>query len=122
MENRELDAQVAEKVMGWRKDGAMWVTAEGRTPDGWDYASREVLPNFTESISWAWQVVEKMWPRMPKTSWGIYRFQLNRRDSGEWVCEFAPDAEGDWRSHAVGKADTAPKAICLAALAAVEGK
>jgi hypothetical protein len=143
---RELDALVAEKVMGWT--GRMEVARRGRRdewlvvftgrPDGGigDYAcfydrdggkiycckphNIHHAGRYSTGIAAAWEVVEKVWATLPKTGYGTFRALLHRRDpDGRWICEFAPDAHGDWSTHATAEADTAPLAICLAALRAV---
>jgi hypothetical protein len=116
---RETDKAVAE-ALGW---SLIPVTEDDDGEKAWD-TGRILLPvyafNPSTLISDAWLVLEKVWTRLPKTGCGTYRFQLNRRDSDGWyVCEFAPDAQGDWRTHATGEAPTAPLAICRAALRAL---
>jgi hypothetical protein len=109
--NRQLDALVAEHVMGWKKsnhlgsviyEGKVW--AYDMSPDdaSESYVNEEHLPRFSTSIADAWLVVEKMAER-----------------SSDWsVCEGITAAflTDEW--HDV-TADTAPEAICLAALKAV---
>lgn len=121
----ELDALVAEKVMGWSMTTLQRLLEQAGLVD-------RFCPS--TSIADAMEAAEKVWKRVPKTGHGTYRFQLSRRDGeslsggffgkgdgdqGKWVCEFAMDAQGDWRTHSVGSAPTAPMAICLAALRAV---
>lgn len=152
----DLDALVAEKVMGWTPceddlHNLKWdthiplrtrhgIVGEELWRDEWGDPPTIKLPRSgpkpwapTTSIADAWEVVEKVWEGLPKTGGGTFRFSLHRRDgdglsarlglceppNGDWVCEFAPDADGDWRTHAAGNSDTAPHAICLAALKAV---
>jgi hypothetical protein len=121
---RELDALVAEKVMGLTQcAGGMHGDS---FPNSYCYAhpdtpemGSEVYPYSTDIVA-AWEVVEKMWAEhIPRTRYGVYRLQLNRLDTGRYVCEFACDPEGDFSTHSRGEADTAPLAICLAALKAV---
>ena len=134
---RELDVLVAEKVFGEAKPsgnpintgsisgiwncfeswgGQAWTAEFSRETHDWCFVPRP----FSIDIAAAWEVVEKVWERIPKTPYGVYRFLLNRYDyNGSYVCEFALDEQGDWRTHSVGKADTAPLAICRAALKAV---
>jgi hypothetical protein len=101
----ELDALVAEKVLGWNP------LCTG-------------VPDFSTDIADAWQVVEWVWPLVDVGSGGgTYRFQLQRSDAPgrPWVCELSTDPQGDFRTHKIGRGETAPHAICLAALRAVEG-
>lgn len=115
MTDRELDAAVAVEVMKWphRPPGfggprpphvAEFVdgTTMVRTPNCNDWRP-------SADIAAAWEVVEKM-----RTEG--YGFILT--DCPAYVCAFDLDSSVEWRS----KADTAPRAICLAALAAVRGR
>ncbi len=92
---RELDALVAEKVMGWNCDIG---SSSFDMPTG-------KLPNFSTSISDAWLVVDAM----------RCDFMLRQMMGHGWECIFKlPDLK-------IGQADadTAPEAICRAALEAV---
>ena len=117
---RELDALIAEKVMGLAgvRDGKSWLYG-----DNWTYHKKGVLclvPHYSTQIADAWQVAEKMWPLVQGGGYGTYRVLLNRRDGdNKYVCEFAIDPDGGWSTHARAEAPTAPLAICLAALKAV---
>jgi hypothetical protein len=86
----ELDALVAEKVMGWCTD-----TDRGG-----------FLLDFSTSIADAWVVVEKLA--------STYLFCLENSGSF-WVADFGRSAD----RRAQCTAETAPHAICLAALKAV---
>lgn len=124
---RELDALVAEKVMGlkinWdettpcplcgdvgRFCGArMWCSH-----DGWYYSQYK---NYSTDIAAAWEVVEKLpFSGRPYIHLGLCDTYT---DSPRWFVEV--DLDGPFKRVLV-KADTAPHAICLAALKAVEGK
>ncbi len=123
---RELDALVSEKVMGWvwiafeiahttdvvRRPypGDSWDVQHGRRADftepiayGWD----SNLPHYSTDIAAAWRVVDRRK--------GEYTFILsyNQHEHTWWVC-FDPV------NHYEARADTAPLAICRAALKAVE--
>src|SRR3990167_1498198 len=110
---REMDALIAEKVMGWEKAVNSW----GNGADiGWNLPSllphdperrtwsRDPLPYSTD-ISAAWQVVEK-------TRVGV------RPYGAGWIAE-SEDAGRMYGNSYQAIADTAPYAICLAALKAV---
>jgi hypothetical protein len=109
---RDLDAEVAEKVMGWtleiqddRNDAysQTWRTGPNILTDS--LFVYEFEPSI--DIAAAWQVVEYMQGRELtdfSVSWDV------RNDSWCWVARFA-------RTEATGP--TAPLAICRAALAAV---
>ena len=118
----ELDALVAEKVMGWMpvvgpdmyeivglgQYEQRWIAPADQTTTGVD---EEVpyTPNFSTHIAHAWGVVEKVWGNMA--------MRWDRPDGKVWVSGIPA---GFWHkevSEAVG--ETAPHAICLAALKAV---
>jgi ABA sandwich protein len=130
---RELDALVAEKVLGWTDVGMKkmytivggditanelaWAEVDGEESRGiapgspqYEWGRGEFpVPRFSTDIAAAWQVVQ----------------ELRKRDIcvdievRENVSVWAPPPDGpmsiDWTS----VADTAPHAICLAALRAV---
>jgi len=125
MTNEELDARVAEKVMGWTwgkspdplVNGNAW--SEPRPDDPmrrWQVASGGWSPS--TDISAAWQVVEKM-------RQGGFAHDLHTPNStiGEHKSSFwrwAPSG-GRWQEkRAMDK--SAPRAISLAALSAIEAK
>jgi len=103
---RELDALVAEKVMGWikRPKGAgtahLWISSDKQA------FHESELPAYSTDIAAAWQVVEKLTRRDDKLF-----FTLETPISGSaWECWFS----GEW-----AEGETASHAICLAALKAV---
>lgn len=141
---RELDALIAEKVMGWQAhhrqdkcDGVYIIRCGSCGGDGHancygggqgsiqslcedvpcgDEAS---LPPYTEEIAAAWQVAEKLRKR-------AFLFALWNKGHGFVAC-FSSDDPVYWlegiesgpASVDTVQADTAPLAICLAALKAV---
>lgn len=99
MTDRELDAMVAEKVMGWTLHGV--APSGGRVliaPSG-----AMGIPNYSTDISAAWQVVEKMRSKR-------IHFEMGSTIPGDWTAYFNNDRATD---------KSAPRAICLAALKAV---
>lgn len=124
---RERDALVAERVMGWVKDGGrrgFWFDpadpklfyASGYTHDGSDYDFPDFCP--TTDIAAAWEVVEKL------VELGMYPDLISTGDPVAWRCvvdKYIEDVDTDealeWPRSAV--AATAPEAICIAALRAV---
>lgn len=106
---RELDALVAEKVMGalnlritvadWEED---MVLGNG---DIW----RTRVPDYSTSISAAWQVVEKL------DFCVVSRGGTVAKEMGGWEVDCEMNGQ-----HRRAFAATAPHAICLAALKAVE--
>jgi hypothetical protein len=130
---RELDALIAEKVMGWssQADGLYWdagnhrtrlvlgsIIAKKRDEMGLENAHGFVFAPST-NIADAWEVVEKLgrWRGfdfmlvMPNPE---QTFHLHTYEAG-W---YEATNDGPER-RVVSDADTAPLAICLAALKAV---
>ena len=118
-----LDALIAEKVMGESKPtgnvpegvlaGAITSSSEGGNWVGTTtgYASGDepvwIPRSYSSDIEAAWKVVEKMRANVSME----VEFQICAYEDGTWSAEFGMEVEG--------YADTAPHAICLAALAAV---
>jgi len=120
----ELDALVAEKVMGWSvsEDGTVWRDESLKYPD------RLPLLEWHPStqIGDAWQVVEKV----KETTGGALMIISRAKDA---LVAWAPfDAQWEETSRnpmtmrvllsSYVEAPTVPHAICLAALKAVEQK
>ena len=130
---RELDALIAEKVMGWssQADGLYWdagnhrtrlvlgsIIAKKRKEMGLENAQDFVFAPST-NIADAWMVVEKL------GRWRGFDFMLVMPDPEQTFHLHTYEAgwyeatnDGPER-RVVGDADTAPLAICLAALKAV---
>lgn len=110
--DRALDAEVAERVMGWRWDGEMW-----HTPRIQGVAGHGIkLPPFSSDIALAFQVVEKMRSRGCSVDIAICGHECNGK---EYSVEFSDDNDGrQWRADEA----TMPLAICRAALAAGDGE
>jgi hypothetical protein len=100
-----LDALVAEKVMGWRWEDCFRAYTGVLTVRHEEYGGP---PFYSTDIAAAWDVVEKMRER---------RADFYIRFVSTWTVEFDSVA-GDYNGYTDG--DTAPLAICLAALKAVE--
>ena len=114
--SRELDALVAEKVMGWHalRDGHC-AECEAMIKEGTLMMSDPqglvgVVPDYSTSIAAAWEVVEKLCPPNPAEC--VYEFSLERCLDGCHVAKFGPHESG----HIDG---SAPLAICRAALKTV---
>jgi hypothetical protein len=126
---RELDAEVAERVMGFRRVVAMlWSHTEEAgadvpilvppwEPGEWNFVNRRIdelhfVPHYNTKIADAWQVIERM-------EYRGYQWQMECWDDGRYACRFyrvqpASDAEG-WKA---GR--DVPRVICRAALAAID--
>lgn len=113
---RELDALVAEKVMGLEitkiANGHMWFR------DG--VTLRSPIPHYSTDIAAAWLVVEKM----SSDGW-IHEITEHINDSQIKCAMFANRSghyesyERSWDDEQWAVSGTAPHAICLAALKAV---
>jgi len=108
---RELDARVAEKVMGWTyghpcpegMDCLHWVDEKGEVRD-------HKPPQYSTDISAAWEVLEKFfWVQVTANPPHIWKATV-----------ITSPAKGSVA--ATAKGFTAPEAICKAALLAVMGK
>lgn len=106
---RELDAEVAEKVMGWYQ--RVLASPHPRSQKNWYRpGSRHpvVLPGFSTDIAAAWLVVNHLYHS------GLWDITIRISPvSRRWVCSLdAPN-----RTVSIGSSDnTAPLAICHAAL------
>ena len=109
----ELDALVAEKVMGWQLTSAYQLGPAWARDIPWGelvlknavaYYAHEWGPS--TDIAPAWKVVEKMHKE--------YGIDVNGLASGGFVCTIY-GVDGHWRTYD----ETAPLAICRAALLAV---
>ncbi len=129
---REMDALVAEQVMGWEWDdfdgdrcligpdvkinGLTWIPIYWPNRDQ-QYAGEASLPEYSKKIAHAWEVVEKMNEHFKDEAKPAGMLWLN-------FCEIARVSGGRfWRAkfgvhpnQYIGVADTAPLAICRAAL------
>jgi len=109
---REMDALVAEKVMGWERGDWLKKWPDGSKQEYFDVwiipelAPLHNTPLFSTSIAAAWQVVEKL-VRSPDTLRLI-------------ISELGVTAVFTHNKQAIGEGDTAPEAICLAALKAID--
>jgi hypothetical protein len=123
---------VAEKVMGalwWRSSATgrralflemppEWFKerADGTEPLVGDFATYGGFPNYSTDIASAWHVVE--WVPGRSEYFELTRaFGLDGLGNWKWQARFNV---ADERGHVYALADTAPHAICLAALAIYE--
>ena len=123
LSDRELDALVAEKVMGWKMYKGAWF------PEGFDFEVEKHkynadwlsngihIPHYSADIAAAWQVVEKM--KADFSDGSVEGFSLwfssNPVQMPHWKCMFENSED-----HVKAEAPTAPRAICLAALRACD--
>lgn len=111
---RELDALVAEKVMGLKPRNEF----EGNTVVPPHYTvylrgNTVYMPRYSTDIAAAWEVVEKMKEMgcvdIQALHGAHYQVQIDRYDGKSWETAFVESTQGD----------TAPHAISLVALKAV---
>jgi hypothetical protein len=111
---RALDALVAQEVMGWdvRSDGrGEYRVARKRNKSGNARGIQlEQLPHYSSNMIGAWLVVEKVSALVSLEV--IFALYLHER--GEW--------EADFGMERVGLGETAPLAICRAALLAIASR
>lgn len=100
---RELDALISEKIFG------MKVTVPS------DNGFLPMPPHYSTNIRAAWEVFEKV-ARMVDDPWAGFVFDGKK---GVWRCHFDRQTPGGVSERGTAISDTAPHAICLAALKAV---
>jgi len=109
---RELDEFVAIHIFDWSDFWTNGILLYGHSPGeramGID-AERSPVPHYSTDIAAAWLVVEKL------AAQGL-RLSLDAFGGDPWWVEFADE---QWARGAQATANTAPHAICLAALKAV---
>lgn len=102
---RELDALVAEKVMGWKIVSNRYECSDEQCNCRTGYLNdMHFLPNYSSDIAAAWEVAEKM----DDTFTDLHRYKKD-----EWFCQMRKVCM---------RGDSAPHAICLAALKVIEGR
>mgnify|MGYP001398960151 CR=1 FL=1 len=112
IDNRELDARIAEHVMGWT-DVRLYCANSG-DPEALGTAPgknwREVVPDYSTDISAAWLVVQKL---------GARGFMMHKSVVGNyWRARFDIPVLAMEEPYVL--AETAPLAICRAALLLVK--
>lgn len=112
--SRELDALVAEKVMGWTPRGPHPIFASRVFATG---HSDTFAPYFSSDVLAAWQVVQKM----RELGWWMRLQSPFESDDSTWNAGFTAHSCTGWngRPDHSGQGDTAPLAICLASLKAL---
>jgi hypothetical protein len=113
---RELDALVAEKVLGLSV--SKMATSEysygffynpARAENTW-----QRLPHYSTNLTAAWQVVEKM----AEKGWRVCFSDNGNTHAERWDCRFFREPGTSSKDRVIAICDTAPLAICLAALRA----
>ena len=120
---RELDALVAERVMGWKiAEHYPYGGSHGGIPNA-NGTLRGVyirsVPFYSTDIAAAWGVVEHIFSEgLGGVAVDRYNVEMIHPDYGVWVCCIV--MRKDLQPSISINGDTAPHAICLAALKAVE--
>ena len=121
MTAQELDAAVAERVMGQLRPQAGPTVELAIAPNGgwWAWDGKWQPQPYSQDISWAWRVVEKMrelgWGFWLENMWNL----LDPPKPGKtWMACFARDIRS--KTAHFGQSDNPAEAICCAALKAKE--
>ena len=111
----DIDKQIAEKVMGGEWESLDAMTNNNSYKTGEHEFARRINFNPSTNIADAWLVVEKM------RELG-YSINIEAQQKGKWRCNIILIGN-EWTTRIeTADEDTAPMAICLAALSALEVK
>ena len=123
---RELDALIAEKVMGWNLFAGE--PGYGRRPNKFMSLILDPIPHYSTNIEAAWLVVEKIHAGLNPARMGTYNY-LTLVCTGTysgWAASFDFNLGDEWWEADVivscpfaARGHTAELAICLAALKAM---
>jgi hypothetical protein len=111
-DSRQLDAEVAEVVMGWTSVEMFCNALHGYKPTG----AYGRVSYYSSDIAAAWAVVEKM----VADGWEAEFYGLQEMAPDTWYCSLGTHGHGDLYGSYEGRAETAPQAICKAAVAAAK--
>lgn len=130
LSGRNLDAAVAERIMGWANVesgcytpiGQEWCGDDPEGTGGFNRTGRKIIPRYSERIADAMEVVEKMW----QADWQVemvngHKLNTLITDNVQiWYVRFINNENDmdNWSAEAA----TLPEAICRTALAALENK
>lgn len=111
MTDQKINIAIAEKVMSWRvhRSKAKELLCDGMTPNG-DIFVNAKLPDFATNIADAWIIAENMELTVTPGHHGWRAAYCNWSQVGETT------AVGMTNHQRWTVAETAPRAICLAAL------
>ena len=109
---RELDALVAEKILGGRYE-FLELVGDYCRPDPEDPIAYDCCPRYSIDISAAWQVVEKLLTMTPQQDLHIEHWYHEGDESSGWQVSSCYEL-GEWKDWV--QAEILPLAICLAAL------
>lgn len=131
---REMDALVAERVMGWKRvdvpaamramaakdavavehpEGGTTILEHGGSCEGMPFSCERRLPRYSTDIEAAWSAIDKLTERFGDS----VNFDMER-EGGRWHAAFVCHGFGV-RGSTWMRGDSGPHAICRAALKAV---
>ena len=127
---RELDREVAERLMGWtvreEEEQGLYTVRDGRgyavdapilavrESDAW----AELCPHYSTDIAAAWSVLRECYRRWP---FSIHVHIMPSLTNGHWVaCDIFRSPTGKQARGEVTSIDQVPEAICRAALMALD--
>lgn len=118
---RDLDCLIAEKVMGWNVCDTADNDKAGIAPGQTTSAVR--IPPYSTVLWSAWEVAEKV--GLFKNSRHLFMDAVGVTEGATWTrtgwCwKVAQVLGGDWSPDVIACEDTAPLAICVAALRVME--
>lgn len=120
---RERDAIVAERVMGWTPNyPGGWLHPPKSIANRKAYIDKEgcsVIQPYSTDIAAAWEVVNKITLLRVGPLWLSGPRLYPDRDGEEWRACFSCEVFGGEDFRNLSRADSAPLAICTAALKAV---
>lgn len=116
LKKRDLDCQVAEKVMGWKIKGKDSDWRWWGIPPGWTGPESVQIPHYSTTIAASWEVVQKILSieKEKKTYLPVFLVQV-ASDGCSAVLQVGMGCQ-----KVIENASTVPLAICRAALKAVE--
>lgn len=122
---RELDVRIAIRIFGWIEH-PFELNSEQRVvvpPDWTDFSARtwwgreihRLVPCYSTSMQQAWLVVEKLSQELG------FDIDVSSKQGWEYGCRIAPKGEFNTPRVVFEAAQTAPRAICRAALKVMGG-
>lgn len=111
---RELDALIGRELFGTNYE---FVYDDYMIPDPDDPIAYDVCPHYSTDIAAAWQVIEKLFTLIQNQD--IHIEHLAVEGEGYWGVSTCYEL-GEWKDWV--RAETAPLAICIAALKAIAPK
>lgn len=120
MNNREMDAFIAEKLFNNDRRSEIVGESLSQTTGATIFKLDWTPPRYTESIADAWPVFEWLYRNHPWMEFWRYRVSLTTNHGGYCVVQLREDDDDGSKLIKEWAADTFTLAICKAAVAAVE--